>query len=95
MDSVSILLILMVILGNLFGFGIFSPMLFEFCEARDMILEVIALKGDVAVDTDEGSGSASPKGVLFDLLLLEGDVAVGTDESYHLLKEIIKQTTII
>jgi hypothetical protein len=87
LNTVSIFLILTIILGNLFRLGIFSPMLFELSEARDMILILIALEGDMAVDTDEGGGSAPSEGVLFSLLLLESGVTVRADEGYHLLKD--------
>lgn len=80
-------MILAIILGDLFRLGVFSPMLLELSQARDMVLIVIALEGDVAVDTDEGSRSAPSEGVLFGLLLLESGVAVRADEGYHLLKD--------
>lgn len=88
MNTVSILLILALILSNLFRLSVFSPMLLELGEARDMLLIVIALKSYMAVNTDEGGRPAPSEGVLFSLFLLESGVAVRADECYHLLKQL-------
>jgi hypothetical protein len=44
-------------------------MLFKLREAGDVSLVVIAFKGDMAINANEGCGSASSECVLFDLLL--------------------------
>jgi hypothetical protein len=82
---VSILLRL-IALGNLFGFGVFSPMLFELSEAGDVILVVIALKSDVAVNTDERCRSTPAKRVLFGLFLFQSGITVRADEGHHLVE---------
>lgn len=68
MVIISILLGLSIVLCDLFGLGVFSPMFFELREAGGVGLVVIALKGDMAINADEGCGSASSERVLFDLL---------------------------
>jgi hypothetical protein len=82
----SILLLLIITLSDLFGFGILSPMFFKLSEARCMIFKVIASKGDVAVDANEGGWSTPSKAVIFCLLLLEGGITVRADKGYHFVE---------
>ena len=52
-------------------------------ETGCMGLEILALEGDVAVDTDKGGRSAPSEGVGFGLLLLERGVTVRAHEGNH------------
>lgn len=61
-------------------------MLLELSETGDMIFEIVAIEGDMAIDTDKRSRSASTKCMLLCLFLLEGCIAIAADESYHIVE---------
>lgn len=70
----------------LLGLGEVSPMLLELSEAGDVIFEIVAIEGDMAIDTDKGRRSASTKSMLFCLFLLQGCIAIAADESNHIVE---------
>lgn len=60
---------ILVLLSDVLRLSIVSPMLFELCEATDVILVIIALESDMAINAYEGSRPAASKRMFLSLFL--------------------------
>jgi hypothetical protein len=51
--------------------------------------KIVAIEGNMAVDTDKGGRPASTEGMLLGLFLLQSCIAVAAHEGYHIVEKVL------